>query len=146
MKEFTFGYVAPYEIKKETDGAAGFDLQYYSENDEELTIQPHDTVKIPLGIHVEIPSGYYGQISLRSSVGNTLILTNAPGIIDSDYRGEIKLNVYNHTDHEIVIISGERLCQLIIRQEIHISPKRVNDVSELSETKRGQSGFGSTGK
>lgn len=124
----------------ESDGAAGMDLRAA----DWWTVPALGTAPIPTGFNVEIPRGYEGQVRLRSSVGRQgLILPNAPGTIDCDYRGEIILFVRNLTLDDVKIERGHRLAQLVIAP---VARAHIEEVAELSSTERGAGGFGSTGK
>ena len=122
--------------------AAGMDLHAFIPEGE-ITIKPKETVKIRTGLKVEIPKGYFGAIYPRSSVGTKkhLMLANTVGVIDSDYRGELATFFYNYGEEEILIKNGDRLSQLIIQPYEQVTIKCVD---ELSETERGEGGFGST--
>ena len=126
-----------------TVGAAGFDL--YCNNEEDITAKPNQVVKIPTGLKMQIPEGYFGAIYPRSSAGIKLRfkLANSTGIIDSDYRGEIKLFMVNEGDEDCVIHKGDRLVQMIIQPFVHVD---IEVVDELDDTDRGEGGIGSTGK
>ena len=121
-----------------TEGSAGADC--FSRVD--AVIKPHETRVIPLGFAVEIPNGYEMQIRPRSGLatkGKQAIF----GTIDSDYRGEVGAIIYNSSDDEFVVKKGDRIAQCLIAPVIIAS---FNAVDELSETERGNGGFGSTGK
>ena len=126
-----------------TEYSAGFDL--YSVSDEERTINPHETVFIKTGLAMEIPIGYGGFIFARSGLSTKkgLAPANKVGIIDADYRGEIMVALYNQTDESKTIDAHERIAQMVIMPFITANFIETN---ELSETKRGNNGFGSTGK
>ena len=121
-----------------TEGSAGADC--FSRVD--AVIKPHETKVIPLGFAVEIPNGYEMQIRPRSGLatkGKQAIF----GTIDSDYRGEVGAIIYNSSDNEFVVKKGDRIAQCLIAPVIIAS---FNAVDKLSETERGNGGFGSTGK
>ena len=126
-----------------TDYSAGFDL--YSVSDEEITINPHETVFIKTGLAMEIPIGYGGFIFARSGLSTKkgLAPVNKVGIIDADYRGEIMVVLYNQTDEPKTIDAHERIAQMVIMPFITANFIETN---ELSETERGNNGFGSTGQ
>lgn len=126
-----------------TEYSAGFDL--YSVSDEEITINPHETVFIKTGLAMEIPIGCGGFIFARSGLSTKkgLAPANKVGIIDADYRGEIMVALYNQTDESKTIDAHERIAQMVIMPFITANFIETN---ELSETKRGNNGFGSTGK
>jgi dUTP pyrophosphatase len=124
-------------------GAAGADL--YACLDEEVTIHPGETAWIPTGIALEVPEGCAGLVYARSSLGvkRGLAPANKVGVIDSDYRGEIRVVLLNHGKDPQTIQSGERVAQFIITP---VLTPAYELVEELSDTVRGVSGFGSTGK
>lgn len=126
-----------------TEYSAGFDL--YSVSDEEITINPHETVFIKTGLAMEIPIGYGGFIFARSGLSTKkgLAPVNKVGIIDADYRGEIMVALYNQTNETKTIYAHERIAQMVIMPFICANFIETN---ELSETKRGNNGFGSTGQ
>lgn len=125
-------------------GAAGADLCAVCDADG-VTIQPGQRVLIPTGIGVEIPQGYVGLVFARSSMGVKygISLSNAVGVIDSDYRGEISVGLINLSDTDYTILPGERIAQLII---MPIAAPTFVQTDELSPTQRGAGGFGSTGR
>jgi dUTP pyrophosphatase len=110
-----------------------------------ITIEAGDSAIINMGIAVEIENGYYMEIVPRSgtSTKEHKFLANSPGIIDSDYRGIVHSVIFNASDKPIIIKHGERLTQFQIHK---IEPVNIDFVDELSETNRGEKGFGSTGK
>jgi len=123
--------------------SAGFDL--YADNNVDITIHPHETRKIGTGLALEIPDGYYGAIFARSGLATKegLRPANCVGICDSDYRGEYIVAVHNDSNEDRIIEPKERIAQLIVMQYPHIT---FEEVDELSDTSRGEGGFGSTGK
>ena len=124
-------------------GAAAADL--YACLDTEVIIAPGETVFIPTGLSVEIPAGCAGLIYARSSMGakRGLAPANKVGVIDSDYRGEIKVVLLNHSGAAQTVAPGERIAQMIITP---VLTPAYEEVAELSDTDRGTGGFGSTGK
>ena len=124
--------------------AAGYDL--YAGADHEIEIASHDTVKVDTGIAVEIPNGYFGAIYARSGLATNhgLRPANCVGVIDSDYRGNIIVALHNDTDIEQKIGINERIAQLVIQPYLPVSFNVV--VENLSETDRGSSGFGDSGR
>lgn len=122
--------------------AAGYDL--YAATDYDIEIAPHSTVKIGTGISVELPNGTFGAIFARSGLATKKGLrpANCVGVCDSDYRGEYIVPMHNDTDEVMTIASGERIAQLIVMPFVGIE---FNIVDELTKTKRGDGGFGSTG-
>lgn len=123
--------------------AAGADL--YACLSEPVTIAPGETFFVPTGISLEVPKGCAGLIYARSSLGakRGLAPANKVGVIDSDYRGEIRVVLLNHSKQVQTIAPGERIAQMIITPVI--TPAYV-EAEELSDTSRGTGGFGSTGK
>jgi dUTP pyrophosphatase len=123
--------------------AAGADL--YACLLEPVTIQPGDTFWVPTGIALEVPQGCAGFVYARSSLGakRGLAPANKVGVIDSDYRGEIRVVLLNHSKEPQTIQPGERVAQFVIAPVI--IPTYV-EAEELEETDRGAGGFGSTGK
>ncbi len=120
-----------------TDGSAGCDF-YSVEN---LSIEPGETKKIRTGIGVEIPSGYYLKMEGRSGFSAKGII-KAGGVIDSDYRGEVHILLHNSTKASYKIEKGDRIAQGIL---MPILKADFEEVSELSDTERGEGGFQSTG-
>ncbi len=129
----------------ETLGAAGMDVRASLENRGELIIAPKARVLIPTGLSVAIPQGYEIQVRPRSGLSfkTNLLLTNSPGTIDSDYRGEIKIIMGNMGDEPYVVHHGDRVAQLVLAPVTFIKWEEVN---ELCATQRGSGGFGSTGR
>lgn len=110
-----------------------------------IVIMPHETKMISTGIAIAVPTGYMGCIYARSGLASkkSLAPANCVGIVDSDYRGEVKVALHNYSDKNQVIDVGERIAQLIIQPISLCTPVEVD---ELDETERGSAGFGSTGK
>lgn len=123
--------------------AAGADL--YACLEEAVTIRPGETVFIPTGIALEVPKGCAGLVYARSSMGakRGLAPANKVGVIDSDYRGEIKVVLLNHGSAAQVVENGERIAQFLITPVLQ--PDYV-ETDVLSDTERNNGGFGSTGK
>lgn len=122
--------------------AAGYDL--YAATSYDIIINPHQTVKIGTGLKIALPCGTFGAIYPRSGLATkqNLIIRNTVGIIDEDYRGELIVAVYNDSDTFQTIPAGSRIAQLVVTP--YITAEFV-EVDELSETDRGEGGFGSTG-
>jgi dUTP pyrophosphatase len=126
----------------ETAGSAGMDLRANIKNS--ITLLPLDRILIPTGLFIELPDGYEAQVRPRSglAIKRGLTMLNSPGTIDSDYRGEIKCIVVNLSNDPQTIEPDERIAQIVFakyeRAEFVL-------VEEISETKRGGGGFGSTG-
>lgn len=125
-----------------TPHASGLDL--YAAVEQPVTIEPGRIVAVPTGLFVEIPPGYEGQVRARSGLAlrHGLFLPNAPGTIDADYRGELKVIVSNCSREPFTITRGLRFAQLVIQK---VERVRVVEVEQLSETARGEGGFGHTG-
>lgn len=123
--------------------AAGADL--YACLEEAVTIEPGKTVFIPTGLAMEIPVGYVGLVYARSGMAckRGLAPANKVGVVDSDYRGEFMIVLYNHGSEPQTVEPGERIAQLVITP---VLMPRYTEVEELSDTVRGTGGFGSTGK
>ena len=144
MTKINFKYVGPFEAPKiQTAGSAGLDL--FNNQTIPVTIQPGTSEKMPTGFSLEIPKNYVGIVAARSSLGfkYDCTLSNSIGVIDSDYRGEVGIKIFNHSKKPLVIQPGERVCQLMIIP--CLIPEYIQ-VDELDETERGTGGFGSTGK
>ncbi len=122
---------------------AGFDLPC---SIKEFIIPPHSLASVPTGLHLEIPRGWVGIIKDRSSVSLKNVITLA-GVIDSGYRGEIKVLMHNLGNQEVKFLACERIAQCVILPHfIAHKVKRVDSLKLLEETKRGSKGFGSSGK
>lgn len=126
-----------------TEGSAAADL--YACIDEAVTIQPGKTVSIPTGIAIALPKGFGAFIFARSGLGikHGIVPSNCVGVIDSDYRGEISIGLYNHSDEAYTVNPNDRIAQMAI---MPVAAANFIEADELSETKRGTGGFGSTGK
>ena len=126
-----------------TEFSAGADL--YALPGESIAIEPHKTVMIHTGLAMEIPEGYAGLIFARSGLASKrgLAPANKVGVIDSDYRGEIRVVLLNHSTQPQIVLPGERVAQLIITP---VLTPAYEEVEELTDTDRGIGGFGSTGK
>jgi dUTP pyrophosphatase len=125
-----------------TDGAAGMDLA--SAADGPTTMAPGQRLGVPTGLTMELPPGYEAQVRPRSglSLRHGITVVNAPGTIDSDYRGEIVVLLVNLGQEPYTIAPGERVAQMVIAK---VSRAVVEEVTELSQTVRGSGGFGHTG-
>lgn len=126
----------------QTEHAAGLDL--VAANDQPITIAPGEVKLVPTGLFVEIPPGYEGQVRARSGLAlrHGLMLPNAPGTIDADYRGELQVILGNCGREPYAITRGMRFAQLVITRVEHVE---VLEVSQLSDSARGGGGFGHTG-
>ena len=125
-----------------TEHSAGMDL--FASNREPITIAPGEIKLVPTGLFLEIPPGYEGQVRARSGLAlrHGLMLPNAPGTIDADYRGELQVVLANCSREPYTIERGMRFAQLIINK---IEQVDVVEVEELNETARSSGGFGHTG-
>lgn len=126
-----------------TPGSSGMDLR--AAVDGEVNIEPGKTALIPTNISVEIPEGYEIQVRPRSglAVRHGIGVLNSPGTIDSDYRGEIKVILFNFGEETFKIKSGERIAQMILSKFYKME---IQESDQLAESKRGSGGFGHTGK
>ena len=126
-----------------TIGSSGMDIAAFLDN--EIFIKPSEKKIIPTGIKLKIPKGYEIQIRPRSGLAsnNDITVLNTPGTIDSDYRGEIKVIIYNHGNRNFIINNGDRIAQMILCPVVKM---KLEEAIDLPKTIRGQSGFGSTGK
>lgn len=132
--------------KYETNGAAGLDLRANIEDN--IIIKPFERVLVPTGIYTEIPIGYEAQIRARSglSIKHGITLVNAIGTIDSDYRGEWKIPLINLSNEAYTLVDGERIAQVVFSKYEKVEFITVSNEEELEKSKRGDGGFGSTGK
>lgn len=123
--------------------AAGYDLFANLFGDEE--IKPHETKLIGTGLSVAIPEGYFGGIYARSGLSSKegLRPANCTGVVDSDYRGEVKVALHNDSDEVRIIKPNQKIAQLVISPFLAVT---FDEVEELDDTERGEGGFGSTGK
>ncbi len=124
-------------------GAAGLDLRAAVEG--EVTLLPGGRLAVPTGLRLEIPAGYEGQVRPRSGLAlrHGVTVANAPGTIDSDYRGELKVLLVHLGDEPFVIRRGERVAQLVLGP---VARAVLAEVESLEESVRGTGGFGSTGR
>ena len=127
----------------QSEHAAGMDLLAAIEQD--LHLAPGERALVSTGVALAIPAGYEGQVRPRSglAIREGITLLNAPGTIDADYRGTVKLVVVNHGSEPVTIRRGERLAQLVIAR---VERASLEIVDELPGTSRGEGGFGSTGR
>ena len=123
--------------------AAGYDL--YAAIKERVGIRPHETVKVGTGLSFELPEGTFAAIFARSGIATKRGLrpANCVGICDSDYRGEYIVALHNDTEEPQFIEPGERIAQMILLPYIEM---KFNEVDELSDTERGEGGFGDSGR
>ena len=126
----------------ESSGAAGMDLRAFI--DREIEIPPLGRAKIPTGLFLEIPPGYEAQVRPRSGLAarSGITLLNAPGTIDSDYRGEVEVILINLGEEPFTVKNNDRIAQMVISP---VTRAVVSETGLLSETGRGTGGFGSTG-
>tara|TARA_B100000989_G_scaffold235879_1_gene182728 strand:+ start:813 stop:1250 length:438 start_codon:yes stop_codon:yes gene_type:complete len=126
-----------------TNGASGMDLIAFLKNP--IKIKPKKSYLIPTGLSVAFPKNYEIQIRPRSGLAakKNVSVLNTPGTIDSDYRGEIKVIIYNHGDADFEVNNGDRVAQMILTPVIKM---KLEETDKLPETIRGKDGFGSTGK
>ena len=126
-----------------TSGASGLDLMAFIK--EPIEIKPKTSSLIPTGLSVAFSENYEIQIRPRSGLAakKNITVLNTPGTIDSDYRGEIKVIIYNHGDENFLVNNGDRIAQMILAPVVKMELEEVNN---LPESFRGKGGFGSTGK
>jgi len=126
-----------------TNGSSGMDLMAFIK--EPVSVKPKTSNLIPTGLSMAFSEDYEIQIRPRSGLAakNNISVLNTPGTVDSDYRGEIKVVIYNHGSENFVINNGDRIAQMILTPVIKMELEETNN---LPETIRGEGGFGSTGK
>tara|TARA_B100000674_G_scaffold465964_1_gene449456 strand:- start:447 stop:884 length:438 start_codon:yes stop_codon:yes gene_type:complete len=126
-----------------TEGSSGLDLMAFI--DGPITIKPNSSELIPTGISIAIPEDTEIQIRPRSGLAakSNISVLNTPGTIDSDYRGEIKIILFNHGTNDFVVNSGDRVAQMVL---MPVLKANFEEVEILPDTIRGSGGFGSTGK
>jgi len=136
--ELLEGGIAP---KYQTEGSAGMDLCC----SESFELQPLQRMAVPTGVKIALPEGYEAQVRPRSGLAlkHGIAMVNAPGTIDSDYRGEIRAILINLGQEVVRFDKGERVAQLVVAP---VTKAEWNPVNELNQTDRGAGGFGSTGK
>ena len=125
-----------------TDGSAGMDVHAYLKED--IIIKPFERVLVPTGLKVEIPLGYEIQVRPRSGLAlkKGITVINAPGTLDSDYKGDVGVILINHGTESFEITNNTAIAQLVLQESIIAE---YEEISELSETARGEGGFGHTG-
>jgi dUTP pyrophosphatase len=128
-----------------SDGAAGMDLYASPDTDGAVTIAPGARALIGSGVAIALPRGYEAQVRPRSGLAlkHGVTVLNAPGTIDEDYRGEIKVLLINHGDEPFVVRAGERIAQLVIAP---VARARLDEQPTLDATTRGAGGYGHTGR
>ena len=126
-----------------TEGSSGMDLIAFT--DKPIKINPNTSELIPTGLSVAIPKDMEIQIRPRSglAINSNISVLNTPGTIDSDYRGEIKVILFNHSNKEFIVNNNERIAQMILAPVLKVD---FEEVSDLPDSARGSGGFGSTGK
>ena len=126
-----------------TSGASGMDLMAYIEKP--INLKPGKACLVPTGLSVAFPEEYEIQIRPRSGLAakNNISILNTPGTIDSDYRGEIKIILFNHSNENFIIKNNDRVAQMVLTP---IMKMELEETNELPESTRGKGGFGSTGK
>ena len=126
-----------------TKGASGMDLMAFVK--EEIIIKPQTSALIPTGLSVAFSEDYEIQIRPRSGLAakDNISVLNTPGTIDSDYRGELKIIIFNHSNHDFIVNNNDRVAQMVLTP---IAKIELEEANELPKTLRGEGGFGSTGK
>lgn len=126
-----------------TSGASGMDLMAFIEKP--INLEPGKSCLVPTGLSLAFPEEYEIQIRPRSGLAakNNITVLNTPGTIDSDYRGELKIILFNHGNENFLINNNDRVAQMILTPIIKME---LHETEELPETLRGEGGFGSTGK
>ncbi len=126
-----------------TDGSSGMDLMAFTE--EPIVIRPNSSSLIPTGLSIAIPVDTEVQIRPRSGLAakSSISVLNTPGTIDSDYRGELKVILFNHGKSDFIVNNNDRIAQAVLMPVLKIHFEEVDD---LPDTMRGSGGFGSTGK
>ena len=136
------GLAAP---RQQTAGAAGVDLPAALAADEVVTIAPGRTAMIPTGFAIALPEGFEAQIRPRSGLAakHAVTVLNAPGTVDADYRGEVKVMLINHGQAPFEVRRGDRIAQMVVAPVTAVS---FNEQEVLDDTERGDKGHGSTGR
>jgi len=126
-----------------TKGASGMDLMAFVKK--KIVIKPQTSALIPTGLSIAFSEDYEIQIRPRSGLAakNNISVLNTPGTIDSDYRGELKIIIFNHSKHDFVVNNNDRIAQMVLTP---IAKMELEEANELPKTLRGEGGFGSTGK
>ena len=126
-----------------TIGASGMDLMAFVKK--KIIIKPQTSALIPTGLSIAFSEDYEIQIRPRSGLAakNNISVLNTPGTIDSDYRGELKIIIFNHSKHDFVVNNNDRIAQMVLTP---IAKMELEEANELPKTLRGGGGFGSTGK
>ena len=129
--------------KKGSPLAAGYDLYCYTDKD--IVIESMGKSRIPTGISVQLPHNTYGRVAPRSGLTWNKFLDVGAGVVDEDYRGEVLVILFNFSKENVIIKNGDKVAQLIVERIMPTEPIIYEPDQELSETKRGGKGFGSTG-
>ena len=126
-----------------TKGASGMDLMAFVK--EKIVIKPQTSALIPTGLSVAFSEDYEIQIRPRSGLAakNNISVLNTPGTIDSDYRGELKIIIFNHSNHDFIVNNDDWVAQMVLTP---VAKMELEEANELPKTLRGEGGFGSTGK
>jgi len=126
-----------------TEMSAGMDLR--ANIDEPIVLKPLERYLVPTGLYIALPKGYEAQVRPRSglAIKHGISMVNAPGTVDADYRGELRVILINLSNEDFTINDGDRIAQMVIAR--HETAELV-EVAELDETRRGAGGFGHTGK
>ena len=129
------------------DGDSGFDLRAFLPEDQSLTIQPLKRAVIPTGLHFQVPIGYELQVRPRSGLAynNGLTVLNTPGTVDSNYRGEVMIILFNTDDQPFTVKNGDRIAQGVIVPVHQKHNTIIRKVNILDSSERGSNGFGSSG-
>ena len=123
---------------KSSELAAGYDL--YA--DKSAVLLPRTHTKVTTGLALKLECGFYGRVASRSGLSFNHGIEVGAGVLDADYRGEVKINLHNHSDDEYTVNAGDRVAQLIIE---NANSPGIEVVADLDQTERGENGFGSTG-
>lgn len=125
-----------------SEGASGMDL--FAAVAEPVTIQPKEFAVIPLGVKIALPDGFEAQIRPRSGLAAKygIGILNSPGTIDSDYRGEIRVVIFNFGNEPFIVNRGDRIAQMVVAQVVKVA---LLEQAHLDDTPRGEGGFGHTG-
>ena len=126
-----------------TKGSSGMDLMAFV--DDKIIIKPNSSELVPTGLSIAVPQDLEVQIRPRSGLAakHSVSVLNTPGTIDSDYRGELKIILYNHSNKDFIVNKNDRIAQMVL---VPILKVDFEEVDELPKTLRGSAGFGSTGK
>ena len=133
--------------EKKSSHAAAFDVCAHLPPDTNLKIGPGQRFAVPTGLYFAIPEGFFLSVRPRSglALNHGVTCLNTPGTIDSDYRGELKIILVNHSDQDFTIGNGDRIAQVLLEKEVPVEWEAAKTAEELGITDRGAGGFGSTG-